>query len=96
MDHAATEANFERIKALCRDADEVYVEAYYSVEDQEMAERNKHSMAGVSGRILAEAGVKKAVPIHFSRRYQDAEGQAKLLAEFEAAFLAGRGRVVMG
>ncbi len=92
MDHAATEPNFERIKALCRDADEVYIEAYYSVDDHEMAQRNHHSMAGTSGRILREAGVKKAVPIHFSRRYQDAEGQAKLLAEFDAAFLRDENR----
>jgi ribonuclease Z len=88
MDHAAHEANFARIRTLCHNADEAYIEAYYCQEDAEMAERNKHSMAGVSGRILREAGVKKAVPIHFSRRYQDAEGQTKLLAEFEAAFLS--------
>lgn len=86
MDHAATEANFERIRGLCRDADEAYIEAYYSLDDAEMAQRNKHSMAGMSGRVLREAGVKKAVPIHFSRRYQDAEGQAKLLSEFESGF----------
>ena len=87
MDHAATQENFTKIKTLCQDADEVYVEAYYSLEDAELAERNKHSMATVSGKVLREAGAKKAVPIHFSRRYQDAEGQAKLLAEFDAAFL---------
>jgi ribonuclease Z len=86
MDHAATETNFERIRSLCKDADEVYVEAYYSLDDSEMAVKNKHSMAGMSGKVLREAGVKKAVPIHFSRRYQDAEGQAKLLSEFAAAF----------
>ena len=51
-----------------------------------MALKNKHSMAGMSGKVLREAGVKKAVPIHFSRRYQDPEGQAKLLSEFAEAF----------
>jgi ribonuclease BN (tRNA processing enzyme) len=66
--------------------DEAYIEAYDCLEDQEMAEKNKHSMAGISGKLLREASVKKAVPIHFSRRYQDPEGQTKLLAEFQAAF----------
>ncbi|MBK9448947.1 MAG: peptidase [Bacteroidetes bacterium] len=86
MDHAATETNFERIRGLCEHADEVYIEAYYSMDDAEMALKNKHSMAGMSGKVLREAGVKKAVPIHFSRRYQDPEGQAKLFSEFATAF----------
>jgi ribonuclease Z len=86
MDYAAHEDNFARIKTLCAGVDEAYIEAYYSIEDQEMADRNKHGMAAVSGRLLREAGVKKAVPIHFSRRYQDEAGQEKLLEEFRAAF----------
>jgi ribonuclease Z len=86
MDHAATELNFERIRALCHQADEVYIEAYYSLEDRALVVRNHHNMAGISGKLLREAGVKKAVPIHFSRRYQDTEGQKKLLEEFEAGF----------
>lgn len=88
MDHAATEANFKHIRSLCQDADEVYVEAYYMMEDIEMATKNNHSMAGMSAKVLREAGVKQAFPIHFSRRYQDEEGQRDILAEFAANFRA--------
>lgn len=86
MDHAATEENAAKIRALCHQADEVYVEAYYMLEDHELAERNKHSMAGFTARVLREAGVKRAIPIHFSRRYQDEEGQRLILQEFHANF----------
>ena len=86
MDHAATEENASKIRELCHQADEVYVEAYYMLEDHELAERNKHSMAGFTARVLREAGVKQAIPIHFSRRYQDEEGQRLILDEFERAF----------
>ncbi len=82
MDFAATEANREKIIALCADADELYMECYYSSEDIELAVRNNHSYAAFSAQTAKLARVKKANPVHFSRRYHDAEQKAMILKEF--------------
>lgn len=86
IDHAATAENFAKIGALCAGVDELYIEAYYGLAEKEMAEKNKHSVAAYSGKLAREIGVKKAIPVHFSRRYHEAEQRAALLKEFYDAF----------
>jgi ribonuclease Z len=87
IDHAATAENFAKIGALCAGVDELYIESYYGLEDKEMAEKNKHSVAAYSGKLAREIGAKKAIPVHFSRRYHEDEQRAALLKEFYDAFL---------
>ncbi|MDQ0595509.1 ribonuclease BN (tRNA processing enzyme) [Chryseobacterium ginsenosidimutans] len=81
MDHAVCEDNYEKIKTVFKGADMVYIETFYKDEDQEFAKLNYHSFASASGKIMQECGVKKAIPIHFSRRYTESD---KL--EIETAF----------
>ncbi|WP_051349347.1 MBL fold metallo-hydrolase [Chryseobacterium gregarium] len=73
MDHAAAENNYEKIKAVFRKADLVYIETFYKDEDQELANINYHSFASASGKIMKDCEVKEAVPVHFSRRYTESD-----------------------
>ncbi len=86
MDHHANEANHQKIRNLLHEADEVYIESYYTEEEKEFAEKNKHSTARQSGKVAREAQIKKAIPVHFSRRYHQEDGQQTVRAEFFAAF----------
>ena len=38
-------------------------------EDKEFAEKNYHSHASKSGELMKACNVKKAIPVHFSRKY---------------------------
>lgn len=90
IDHAATEANFERIRQLCAGGvDELFIECYYAADDWEFAQKNNHSIAPLSGKIAREVGAKKATPVHFSRRYHEEEERARIMAEFFTAFEGG-------
>ncbi len=91
IDHAATEANFERIRQLCAGGvEELYIESYYGQADWEFAQKNNHSVAALSGKIAREVGAQKATPVHFSRRYHEEAERAQLMEEFYSAF-EGRG-----
>ncbi|MGG7470845.1 MBL fold metallo-hydrolase [Chryseobacterium arthrosphaerae] len=81
MDHAASEENYEKIKAVFEEADLVYIESFYKDSDQDFAELNYHSFASASGKIMNECKVKEAIPIHFSRRYTETDQE-----EIETAF----------
>jgi ribonuclease Z len=84
MDHAATPLNHQKIKSKFRECDEVYIECFYKDEDKEFAERNSHSYASMSGRIMKDSNVKRAIPVHFSRKYNKEEID-ELIEQFEAA-----------
>ncbi|WP_292011231.1 peptidase [Chryseobacterium sp.] len=71
MDHAAKKENHEKIKKVFQDADKVYIESFYKDLDKELAKVNDHSYASASGQIMKDCNVKEAVPVHFSRRYED-------------------------
>lgn len=87
MDHAPDAENHARIKALFSGADEVFIECYYKESEEPFAALNKHSTAKRSAEIMRAAGVKKAVPVHFSRRYhQSAELLESVMQEFFEAF----------
>lgn len=86
MDHLACEANHEKICALFQNCDEVYMESYYAQEDYELAIKNNHSTAQISGELAKRAGFKKLIPAHFSRRYHDPEMLAKIKEECLTAF----------
>lgn len=85
LDHAAHEANHEKIRrrfALC---DEVYIECFYQDEDRALAEKHHHSYASMSGQIMRACGVKKAIPVHFSRKYSPIEIE-QLITQFNQKF----------
>jgi ribonuclease Z len=86
MDHAANEENHSKIRQHFEDCRQVFVESFYKNEDKIQAEANYHSYAAMSGRVMREARVKEAVPVHFSRKYKQDEIDV-LLAEFRAEFL---------
>lgn len=85
MDHAASAENHAKIKDKFNECDELYIECFYKDEDKEFAINNHHSYASMSGQIAREAKVKKAIPVHFSRKYQ-AEEIEELIGQFEKAF----------
>ncbi len=89
MDHAADAANHARIKDLFSGADEIFIECYYKESEEPFAGLNKHSTAKRSAEVMRAAGVKKAVPVHFSRRYhQSPELLASVIREFNDALHA--------
>ncbi|MCH2045783.1 MAG: hypothetical protein MK212_16825 [Saprospiraceae bacterium] len=86
MDHLACEANHQKIYTLFKNCDEVYMESYYAQEDYDLAIKNNHSTAHISGQLAKQAGFRKLIPAHFSRRYHDPEMLAKIKEECLAAF----------
>lgn len=86
MDHAAIAGNHRKILATFQDADEVYIETYYLNQDRELALQNRHSYAAASAEIMRKAGVKNAIPVHFSRRYDETQ-IAIIHEEFKASLL---------
>jgi len=85
MDHAANEENHQKISDLFSFCDIVYMEAFFKEADKALAAQHFHSYSIPSGRILKKIGVKKAVPMHFSRKYNPEEIE-ELIREFEQAF----------
>ncbi|MEM7101924.1 MAG: peptidase [Bacteroidota bacterium] len=69
MDHLASSANHEKIIDLCKDADVLFIEAYYRKIDEAFAKKNYHSTAQASGEVARKAGVQNVYFIHHSRRY---------------------------
>jgi len=83
-DVAFTDANAERIVALARGADILYIEAAFAHQDAERARRRLHLTTRQAGELARRAGATLAVPFHFSPRYLGRE--LELRAEFDAAF----------
>ncbi|MCP4136204.1 MAG: peptidase, partial [bacterium] len=85
MDHGANKENHEKIKNLFHGCDTVFIECFYNENDKEYAKLNLHSYSKESGKIMKEASVEKAIPVHFSRKYDEHEREL-LLMEFENSF----------
>lgn len=81
MDHAVCEDNYEKIKNVFTGTDLIYIETFYRDEDHGFARQNYHSFASASGKIMKDCKVKKAIPVHFSRRYTESDR-----LEIETAF----------
>ncbi|HKE93344.1 MAG TPA: MBL fold metallo-hydrolase [Povalibacter sp.] len=86
-DVAGHAANRDALVAFLHDADIAFIEAVFLAQDAEHAARKAHLTAGQAGGIARAAGVRTAVPFHFSTRYFADE--QPLRREFEAA-LSGR------
>lgn len=76
--------NVARAVALALGADQFFIEAGYLDEDHGLAAGKRHLTAAQAGQIAHDAGVSRAVPMHFSTRY--VEQEAALRREFEEHF----------
>ena len=76
-DAAYTPANAARIVALARDADYLFIEATFLEEDRERIGERYHLTARQAGLLAREAGVARAIPFHFSPRYQGLEDKLR-------------------
>lgn len=85
MDHAAHSENHERIAHHFSGCNTVFIESFYKDKDKEQAVVNFHSYASMSGKIMREAKIGNAIPVHFSRKYKE-EDIRELVAEFEKSW----------
>jgi ribonuclease Z len=76
--------NRETLASFLRGADLLFIEAVFLDEDRQHAARKAHLTARAAGEIAREAGVRMAVPFHFSPRYLGREDD--LRREFERAW----------
>ena len=83
-DVAGHEQNTTRLIEFLRAVDVLFIESVFLSEDGEHAAKKAHLTAQQAGRIAQAAGVKHAVPFHFSPRYLGEE--ARLEHEFELAW----------
>jgi len=84
-DVADSERNRAALAAFLERADLLFIEAVFLDADRAHAERKAHLTARAAGAIARAAGVKSAVPFHFSPRYLGRE--AELRGEFSDAWL---------
>lgn len=79
-----TEANVEAIVELARGAELLFIEAPFLDRDRDRAAARRHLTAKQAGTLARLAGVRRAVPFHFSPRHVAEE--TALYLEFDAAF----------
>lgn len=83
-DAADTPRNRETLAAFLHEADLLFIEAVFLEADREHATRKAHLTARAAGEIARAAGVRLAVPFHFSPRYLGREDE--LRREFERSW----------
>jgi ribonuclease Z len=72
-DAAGTPANLEKIAAVAKGADQLFIEAAFLAADSDLAAERHHLTAATAGTIARRAGAKRVVPFHFSNRYEERE-----------------------
>ena len=72
----------EDLLAVCKDADALVIESTYTEEEAEMARQFSHLTARQAAELALNAGVKKLILTHISRRYREKD----ILQEAQAIF----------
>jgi len=72
----------EDLLEVCRDADALVIEATYLDAEADMAKEFSHNTAKRAAELARDAGVKKLILTHISRRYREKD----VLAEAQAIF----------
>ena len=85
MDHVANKENHSKIIDHFYKCRKVFIETFFKLEDKNLADKNFHSYSTMSGKIMREAKVKEAIPVHFSRKY-DKKNILELKNEFTEVF----------
>ena len=85
MDHVANTQNHSKIHKHFFKCNTVYIESFYKEEDKELALLNYHSFSSKSGEVMKKAEVKAAIPVHFSRKYNDEDIEV-IKSEFRDSF----------
>lgn len=86
-DAADTAENRDRIVALARGADQLFIESYFLDADRDLARATRHLTARAAGEIARAAAVRRVVPFHHSARYGD--DYSGFDAQVQAAFAPG-------
>jgi ribonuclease Z len=86
VDLAYDGLNVEKIVALAREADQLFIEAPFLDVNANIASERRHLTARQAGHIAKQARVRRLIPFHFSARYRDRAEE--LMQEAEEAFLA--------
>jgi ribonuclease Z len=89
-DMADTPANRRNLTHLARDAHTLFCETAFMAADREKAAATQHLTTTAAMEIARAAGVKRLVPFHFSKRYED--DPARLYRELHA--LAGPVKII--
>jgi len=77
-DAAGHADNHKTIIELIRNADHLFIESAFRINDHHLATSKYHLTAGQAGEIAAHAGVKRYTLFHFSPRYSD---EAEMIRE---------------
>lgn len=86
MDHAAHSENHALIQHHFKNTRRVYIESYYKESDKALAKMHAHSYSSRSAKVMRAAQVLEPIPVHFSRKYEEAELQL-LQEEFRQGLL---------
>ena len=78
----------DNILEHCRGADALVIESTYLDEEAEMASQFSHLTAKKAAELAKEAGVKKLILTHLSRRYRERDVLAEAQAVFPEAIVA--------
>ena len=68
---AFSPANIEKIIAFARNADHLFIEAYFLNADRETAREKKHLTAAQAGELAGRSGARRFTVFHVSPRYMD-------------------------
>ncbi len=86
--HVGDVGRTEDLRSVCQDADALVIEATYLQEEAEMAHEFAHMTAQQAAQLALQAGVKRLILTHISRRYRERDVVAEARAVFPETIVA--------